>query len=121
MRFIHGDSLKAVIERFHTDASYKRDPGRRSPELRKLLRQFLDVCNAIECAHARGVLHRDIKPANVIVGRHGQTLVVDWGRLKCWGGPTPFVGRAPARDQCDQRQRRDAGGLDAGNTLLHEP
>ena len=85
MRFIHGDSLKDVIERFHADASYKRDPGRRSLELRKLLRQFLDVCNAIEYAHTRGVLHRDIKPANIIVGRHGETLVVDWGLAKVLG------------------------------------
>ena len=65
--------------------SLKRDPGRRSLELRKLLRRFLDVCNAIDYAHSRGVLHRDIKPGNVIVGKHGETLVVDWGLAKAVG------------------------------------
>ena len=35
------------------------DPGERTLELQKLLRRFLDVCNAIAYAHSRGVLHRD--------------------------------------------------------------
>ena len=49
------------------------------------MRRFLDVCNAIDYAHSRGVLHRDIKPGNIIMGKHGETLVVDWGLAKPLG------------------------------------
>jgi serine/threonine-protein kinase len=89
MRFIKGDSLKEAVDRFHADESLKGDPGRRSLELRRLLRRFTDVSNAIEYAHSRGVLHRDIKPGNIIVGKHGETLVVDWGLAKATGRAEP--------------------------------
>jgi tetratricopeptide (TPR) repeat protein/tRNA A-37 threonylcarbamoyl transferase component Bud32 len=94
MRFIKGDSLKEAIDIFHADTpgSFKADPGRRSLELRRLLRRFTDVCNAIDYAHSRGVLHRDIKPGNVIVGQHGETLVVDWGLAKVLGQSEPGAG-----------------------------
>jgi eukaryotic-like serine/threonine-protein kinase len=60
--------------------------------LRKLLRRFLDVCNAVDYAHSRGVIHRDLKPANIILGKHGETLVVDWGLAKAVGRADPSVG-----------------------------
>ena len=92
MRFIKGDSLKEAIEHFHADATLQSNPGRRALELRKLLRRFLDVCNAVDYAHSRGVIHRDLKPANIILGQHGETLVVDWGLAKAIGRADPSVG-----------------------------
>ena len=54
-------------------------------EFRQLIGRFLDVCDAIDYAHSRGVLHRDLKPANIMLGPYGETLVVDWGLAKVIG------------------------------------
>ncbi len=89
MRFIRGDSLKDAIAHFHTSPTLKTDLGRRSLELRQLLRRFTDVCNTIDYAHSRSVIHRDIKPGNIVLGKHGETLVVDWGLAKALGKPDP--------------------------------
>ncbi len=87
MRFIQGDSLREAIAAFHSDPSHRSDPGRRTLALQKLLRRFVDVCNAIAYAHSQGVLHRDLKPENVMVGPYGETLVLDWGLAKSVGRP----------------------------------
>lgn len=89
MRFIRGDSLKEAIERFHggdkPDMAAGEHVGYDSVEFRKLLGRFVDVCNAIQYAHSRGVLHRDLKPGNIMLGKYGETLVVDWGLAKLQG------------------------------------
>ena len=84
--------------------------GARSLELRKLLRRFTDVCNAIEYAHSRGILHRDIKPGNVIVGRHGETLVIDWGLAKP-------MGRAEVTSDAGERTLMPSSASGSAETL----
>jgi tRNA A-37 threonylcarbamoyl transferase component Bud32/tetratricopeptide (TPR) repeat protein len=85
MRFVEGNSLKDAIRQFHSE-SFTAKPGQRTIELRKLLRHFVDVCNAIGYAHSRGVLHRDLKPSNVMLGQFGETLLIDWGLAKSVAG-----------------------------------
>jgi eukaryotic-like serine/threonine-protein kinase len=114
MRFIRGDNLKAAIEQFHRAEEKGRDPGERNLALLKLLRRFLDVCNAIDYAHSRGVLHRDLKPGNIMLGKFGETLVVDWGLAKSVGRPEA----APASGTMDDRTLVPQSGSDLRGTEL---
>jgi tetratricopeptide (TPR) repeat protein/tRNA A-37 threonylcarbamoyl transferase component Bud32 len=81
MRFIRGESLRAAIHQYHHPGA-DPDPGARSVQFRGLLNRFITVCQTMEYAHSRGVVHRDIKPDNIMLGKYGETLVVDWGLAK---------------------------------------
>jgi serine/threonine protein kinase len=95
MRFIRGETLKDAIVRFH-EADPPLAPGERSVELRRLLARMVSVCQAVEYAHSRGVLHRDLKPGNIMLGKYGETLVVDWGLAKAAGREdVPLSGDVP--------------------------
>lgn len=81
MKLIRGDTLKEAVARFHRDRETGK-VGFDSLEFRELLRAMIDVSHAIQYAHDRGVLHRDLKPGNIMLGKYGETLVVDWGLAK---------------------------------------
>ncbi len=78
MRLVRGETLKERIRRFHHAGSIGRQPV----AFRQLLNHFVRICDIVAYAHSRGVLHRDLKPSNVMLGKFGETLVVDWGLAK---------------------------------------
>lgn len=79
MKFLRGDTLQDRIKAYHR----KKKRGKAEPiDLVKLLNFFIDICNAIAYAAARGVVHRDLKPQNVMIGDFGEVIVLDWGLAK---------------------------------------
>jgi serine/threonine-protein kinase len=115
MRFIRGESLQAAIRHFHMVDKGKLDPGERSLALRQLLSRFVAVCNTVAYAHSRGILHRDLKPDNVMLGKYGETLVVDWGLARPI--TRPDQARASGEETLPPTLEKDAGGTLPGQTL----
>ena len=52
------------------------------PESRALLNLFVEICEAVDHAHAHGVVHRDLKPGNVLVDEQGHPHILDFGLAK---------------------------------------
>jgi serine/threonine protein kinase len=71
MKLVRGRNLAEIIE-----LARKEEEGWSQA---RVLGIFLKVCEAIAYAHDKRVVHRDLKPANVMVGRFGETYVMDWG------------------------------------------
>ena len=70
------------------------DAGQRAFELRELLGRFMDVCDAVQFAHSRGILHRDLKPANILVTRVGDRAVARDTLLdEVWGSDIAVTSR----------------------------
>ena len=70
LEYVHGETLNRILAR------EKKLP------LEKALQLTCEIAEALDYAHAQGVIHRDIKPANILVTQEGHAKIADFGIAK---------------------------------------
>jgi eukaryotic-like serine/threonine-protein kinase len=79
MKLVKGTTLRTILDQLHA--------GQGGWTLNRVVGVIQRVCEAVAYAHSKRVIHRDIKPPNIMVGRYGETYLMDWGLARLLGEP----------------------------------
>lgn len=77
MPFLDGGTLRSRTAAYHRENSGALVDDQK--DFRELIYRLVAICKTIAYAHSRGIVHRDLKAENILLGKYGETLVIDWG------------------------------------------
>ena len=93
MEYLEGKTLKHLVDVGARGARPSGQGERRSPlQIDTLLDLAIQISDALDAAHSKGIIHRDIKPANIFVTTRCQVKILDFGLAKL----TPPLAHTPA-------------------------